>query len=84
MFADPITSGGGNRPNENLDLRHPSLLWMKDEALSEGLKVRRKHVDWRWDQLSEVQESMKFPWNLFEYVPLRRLSYMDEKDLTWR
>ncbi|OBZ68925.1 hypothetical protein A0H81_11001 [Grifola frondosa] len=67
--------GGGNIDNEDLNRRHPSSLWMFYEAISMGLKLEPAYVEWEWDDLGDVKESLTSIWKFMEYLPIKRLSY---------
>ncbi|KAF8517062.1 hypothetical protein BU17DRAFT_67176 [Hysterangium stoloniferum] len=75
--------GGGNVVNGNLDRRHPSFLWMSFEAVWVGLKLDRSNVAWNWDELGLMRESLKLPWQILEYLPMKRLSYQSADSVTW-
>ena len=78
-----MSRGGGNVLNDDLDRRHPAFLWMSYEAISAGLKLNPTNVEWKWDELGQVHESLTFVWKLFEYLPFKRLSYKDAESHTW-
>ncbi|KDQ34115.1 hypothetical protein PLEOSDRAFT_1011627, partial [Pleurotus ostreatus PC15] len=58
-----------------LDRGHAALLWMSYEANTAGLKTHPSRVDWKWENLSEVHESLTAVWLPMEYLPVKRLSY---------
>ncbi|EDR08351.1 uncharacterized protein LACBIDRAFT_294115 [Laccaria bicolor S238N-H82] len=68
-------SGGGNRDNLDLDLGGTPFLWMSFEAVSSGLRLQSPRVEWPWDKLHEVQESLTYTWWICEWFPIKRLSY---------
>ncbi|KAG5219552.1 WD40 repeat protein [Salix suchowensis] len=70
-----VRSGGGNVQNNRLDRGHAALLWMSYEANTAGLKTHPSRVDWKWENLSEVHESLTAVWLPMEYLPVKRLSY---------
>ncbi|KAF8508774.1 hypothetical protein BU17DRAFT_56534 [Hysterangium stoloniferum] len=76
--------GGGNVVNDELDRRHPSFLWMSFEAVWAGLRLDRSNVAWNWDELGVINESLTFPWQLLECLPMKRLSYRSANGVTWR
>ena len=67
--------GGGNVINNDLDRRHHSFLWMSHEAVWAGLRLNRPTVEWKWDELGSLRESLTLAWKPLEYFPLKRLSY---------
>ncbi|KAF8523846.1 hypothetical protein JB92DRAFT_2883113, partial [Gautieria morchelliformis] len=76
--------GGGNQLNLNLKLGKTSGLWMSYEAISNGLQMRPTKVDWDWKNLGEVKESLTLVWQIFEWLPIKRLSYKDSSSTTYR
>ena len=56
---------------------------MTYEATSAGLKLSPTDVEWKWDELGRVHESLTLGWKLFEYLPFKRLSYKDARSHTW-
>ncbi|KAF8507498.1 hypothetical protein JB92DRAFT_3121813 [Gautieria morchelliformis] len=76
--------GGGNQLNLNLELGKTSGLWMSYEAISNGLQMRPTKVDWDWKNLGEVKESLTAVWRIFEWLPIKRLSYKDSSSTTYR
>jgi hypothetical protein len=77
-------SGGGNQLNVNLKLGKTSGLWMSYEAISSGLQMRPTKVDWDWQNLGNVKESLTPVWRIFEWIPFKRLSYKDSSSTTYR
>jgi len=77
-------SGGGNQLNVNLDLGRTPGLWMMSEAINSGALLRPKKVEWDWQNLGAVKESLTGFWHLFEWVPFRRLSYENSTSTTYR
>ncbi|KAJ7167522.1 hypothetical protein C8R46DRAFT_1093281 [Mycena filopes] len=78
--------GGGSRANDRLDNAAPPVLWMGNEALRAGLKMRASNVEWKWEEIenSHPTESLTGIWRLLEFLPFRRLSYVDTHSVTWR
>ncbi|KAF8493850.1 hypothetical protein JB92DRAFT_3084909 [Gautieria morchelliformis] len=70
--------------NLNLELGKTSGLWMSYEAISNGLQMRPTKVDWDWKNLGEVKESLTPVWHIFEWLPIKRLSYKDSSSTTYR
>ena len=79
-----VFRGGGNDNNESLDRRHPSFLWMSHEAVRASLKLNHHTVDWKWDELGLVHESLTLAWRPLEFLPLKQLSYESAEGTTWR
>jgi hypothetical protein len=50
-----------------------------------GLKLDQSRVVWDWEKLRETRptESLGLVWRLFEMLPFKRLSYVDNKHVTW-
>ncbi|KAF4604337.1 hypothetical protein EYR40_001516 [Pleurotus pulmonarius] len=67
-----------------LDRGHAALLWMSYEANTAGLKTHPSRVDWKWENLSEVHESLTAVWFPMEYLPVKRLSYKSATSTVWR
>ena len=79
-----MNSGGGNRPNPDLNLARPACLWMLYEATSGGLDLKPRNVEWNWQTLGDIQESMTLRWRLLECFPVKRLSYKGKKTvISW-
>jgi hypothetical protein len=57
---------------------------MSYETISAGLRLNASNVDWKWDQLDQVNESLTFIWRLLEYLPVKRLTYRDADSHTLR
>ncbi|KAF8960786.1 hypothetical protein BDZ97DRAFT_1831829 [Flammula alnicola] len=74
--------GGGNQPNVDLNLGRTPFLWMSFEAVSSGMRLQPSEVEWPWDKLDEVKESLTSVWWVLEWIPffIKRLSYKDPKD----
>ena len=70
--------------SNDLDRRHPSFLWMSHEAVRAGLKLNRTTVDWKWDELGLLRESLTLAWKPLEYLPIKRLSYASAEGITWQ
>ena len=77
-------SGGGNQLNRDLDLGRTPFLWMSFEAVSCGLHLRPTRVEWRWDHLQDMKESLTGVWHIFEWIPVKTLSYQDESSTVYR
>jgi hypothetical protein len=77
-------SGGGSEKNAELNNAAVPVLWMGNEALFAGLKLRHSEVVWKWDKLATTRpkESLKNVWHFFELLPFKRLSY-DQQSHTW-
>jgi len=77
-------SGGGSEKNAELNNASVPVLWMGNEALFAGLKLRHSEVVWDWDKLKDTSpnESLKSVWHLFELLPFKQLSY-GQPDKTW-
>lgn len=80
-----LHSGGGSTSNTELNNAAVPVLWMGNEAMVAGLKLGQSRVVWDWDKLRETwpTESLSFVWRLFEILPFKRLSYVDDKRVTW-
>lgn len=70
--------------NRDLDLGRVSFLWMSFEAVSCGLRLRPTRVEWRWDRLHEMKESLTGVWHVLEWIPFKTLSYRDESSTVYR
>jgi hypothetical protein len=79
-----VCRGGGNVLNNNLDRRHPAFLWMSYEAVSAGLFLNVPDMEWKWNELGQVHESLTSVWKLFEYLPFKRPTYENSGSHTWR
>ena len=80
-----VSRGGGNVLNPDLDRSGAPLLWMSYEAISAGLLMEPSNVQWKWEQLGDVHESLTgFIWNLFEYLPFKRRTYRDSHSMGLR
>ncbi|EGN94934.1 hypothetical protein SERLA73DRAFT_95550, partial [Serpula lacrymans var. lacrymans S7.3] len=68
------------------DIRSPSSLWMSYEVMSAGLnlKLHASVVEWDWEQLGTVHESLKGTWHILEWLPVKRLTYKNDHGHTWR
>ena len=77
-------SGGGSEKNTELNNAAVPVLWMGNEALFAGLKLRDSKVVWDWAKLAETRpkESLVHVWHFFELLPFKRLSY-DKRANTW-
>lgn len=78
-------SGGGNVSNAQLNNATIPVLWIGNEALMAGLKLKPSRVEWDWRKLkySGPTKSLGVVWYLFEALPFKRLTYKDEKSTTW-
>lgn len=76
-------SGGGNAKNVDLNRGDPPLRWMSYEAVQAGLMMSSfdgsKFEGW---DTFKVNRSMTGMWWMLEILPLRRLSYRDDKRST--
>lgn len=72
---------------ENTELNNATIpvLWMGNEAIFAGLKLRQSKVGWDWEKLEKTQpiESLRSIWHFFELLPFKRLSYDDKWGVTW-
>ncbi|KAF8805056.1 hypothetical protein BYT27DRAFT_6682806 [Phlegmacium glaucopus] len=75
--------GGGNILNPNLNRCGAPLLWMSYEAISAGLLMELSNLEWKWDQLGDVHESLTGFWKIAEFLPITRLTYEDTASTTW-
>ena len=77
-------SGGGSEKNTELNNAAIPVLWMGNEALFAGLKLRDSRVVWDWAKLAATRpkESLTHVWHFFELLPFKRLSY-DKQRKTW-
>ncbi|KAF8814000.1 hypothetical protein BYT27DRAFT_7219939 [Phlegmacium glaucopus] len=76
--------GGGSENNAELNNAAVPVLWMGNEALFAGLKLRHSEVVWKWNDLAETRpkESLIYVWHFFELLPFKRLLY-DQPGNTW-
>ncbi|KZP22037.1 hypothetical protein FIBSPDRAFT_490488 [Athelia psychrophila] len=68
--------GGGSRLNKDLQSGDMPLLWMRNEAMAAGLRL--KAVDRNWTAVNlghPLTNSLGPLWKIVEQFPLRRLSY---------
>ena len=79
-----FSSGGGNKINNELNRADIPVLWMGNEALRAGLRMKPSRVDWEWKELQSRQfsDSLRSVWRIFEYLPFKRLSYDDSTKVT--
>jgi len=77
-------SGGGSEKNTELNNAAVPVLWMGNEALFAGLKLRASKVDWQFEKLATTHPkgSLTYAWRFFELLPFERLSY-DKRVTTW-
>jgi hypothetical protein len=54
------------------------------EAINSGALLKPKKVEWDWQNLDVVKESLTGVWSLFEWMPFKRLSYEDSTSTTYR
>jgi hypothetical protein len=73
-------SGGGNPKSRSLNLIPYD--WMVSEAVPHGLRMKALK-ERPLEPMSEVGESLRGLWRVFEYLPIKRLSY-ENKDSTTR
>ncbi|EJD54177.1 WD40 repeat-like protein [Auricularia subglabra TFB-10046 SS5] len=64
--------GGGNTENADLKKFGPALRWMSFEAVLSGLRIEPGPREW---EPIQVSDSMTSFWKIFEYLPIRRLTY---------
>ena len=57
---------------------------MSHEAVRAGLRLNRSTVDWKWEELGSMRESLTLAWKPLEYLPIKRLSYQSTEGITWR
>ena len=79
-----VNSGGGTQLNVELDLGKTPCLWMKYEATSSGLDLKPGKVEWDWQRLDDVQESLTGSWRILERLPFKRLTYKGGSSTTYR
>ena len=80
-LANEFVSGGGNAANLKLNQFGPALRWMTYEAIQHGLRMMPYEGKW---SVIKRKESLTWIWKVFEYLPLRRLTYADETSTTRR
>jgi hypothetical protein len=70
--------------NEKLDVGDVPSLWMANEAMVAGLKLKLSKVVWDWDELEKAvpSNSLTWIWWLVECLPFNRLSYKSAADTT--
>lgn len=68
-----------------LDVEDIPVLWMGNEAMIAGIKLRESVVDWNWEELATAPEtpSLKLFWWLVECLPFPRLTYESAAGTTW-
>ncbi|KAF7980227.1 hypothetical protein HWV62_39345 [Athelia sp. TMB] len=73
--------GGGNLPNDGLNLESVPLLWMVNEAAIAGLLLTQSSVEWKIRDLetSKPFRSLQTFWWPLEILPLHRQSRSDPK-----
>jgi hypothetical protein len=74
-------SGGGNALNLSADQFGPALRWMTTEAISRDLHIVSHTQKWR--HLHPKSSMGSLWWLLFEWRPVKRLSYKDEVHTTY-
>jgi len=57
---------------------------MSYEAISSGLHLKPVKVEWDWKNLADVKESLTSVWSIFEWLPIKRLSYKDGTSTTYQ
>jgi hypothetical protein len=76
--AYSLDSSGGNQLNLDLDLGRTPGIWMMSEAINSGAFLKPKKVEWDWQNLDVVKESLTGVWHLTKQNtrtwPLSRLS----------
>jgi hypothetical protein len=77
-------SGGGNRENENMDLRSPPLRWMVLEAKAHGLWMEDFQKPLLGPEDIPITPSLRGVWWLLELLPFRRLTFEDKTLTTQR
>jgi hypothetical protein len=79
-----VHSGGGDKDNKALDNAAVPVLWMGNEVMLAGLRLKPSKVEWNWDQLenSKPTESLHSVWRFFEILPFKRLSYDNKTHVT--
>jgi hypothetical protein len=80
-WAD-ASRGGGNVLNPYLDRTNAPFLWMSYEASLAGLLTELSNAEWKHEHLGDVNESLTGIWKVFEYLPLKHLSYKDSSSTT--
>lgn len=73
-----LLSGGGNVDNLDVDRFGPPLRWMLYEAINAGLHSKPFQTA-KWAD-AEHTPSMTGIWKVFEYIPIKRLSYKRTHD----
>ncbi|KAJ6511653.1 hypothetical protein DFH09DRAFT_941969, partial [Mycena vulgaris] len=68
-----------------LDNAAVPVLWMGNEASHAGLRIKASRVEWKWEELetSKPTESLTWPWQFLELLPIRRLSYVGDTSVIW-
>ena len=61
--------------NEEMDKGGPPLLWISYEGIAAGLLMNLNCVEWKSEQLGEVNESLKGAYKLLEILPIKHQSY---------
>ncbi|KAJ7135227.1 hypothetical protein C8R43DRAFT_1089511 [Mycena crocata] len=78
--------GGGLKNNLDLNLSSVPLLWMENEAMSAGLRLRPRKTGgaWNWNDLrnDKTHESLNAVWRPVEVLPIKRLSFKNATDVT--
>lgn len=71
-----ISRGGGNLPNDQLNLASAPLLWMVNEAAIAGLLLKQATLDWDIRDLEKTRahKSLRSIWWFLEYFPVHRQS----------
>lgn len=76
--------GGGSTENSALDNNRPSLRWMMQEAVIAGIyEGPSRHKYSPSKHPGDVNISLTLPWWILEILPIKRLTYQDEDNMTW-
>jgi uncharacterized protein (DUF2235 family) len=76
--------GGGSTENPTLNANRPSLRWMKQESIIAGIyEAPSRHKYSPSKNLGSVNESLTPLWWILEILPIKRLTYQDQKKTTW-
>lgn len=77
-LTNGMYSGGGNVQNRGMNRSRPPLRWMVFEAGSLGFRTTSTFKrDLSSQEQIEVQESLTWPWIPLEWIPFRRLTFME-------
>jgi hypothetical protein len=77
--------GGGNKSNVKLSNAATPALWMGNEAIVAGLRLKPSEVVWNWRALKNDPVSSSINWKCWplEILPIKRLTYKDETSTWW-